>query len=114
MSVKFRLAAVPNFAGYEYHSHQIKFYEKTAELVYKALNLNSVHSFIKELAERLSINKEIEVRIMQLPSYKSRIIGITKKGRIVHEQLRGRSWKDRNLIDIFPDCHFLGKLSKPC
>ncbi|MEX2701668.1 MAG: hypothetical protein Q6368_001150 [Candidatus Baldrarchaeota archaeon] len=51
---------------------------------------------------------------MRLPSYKSRIIGITKKGRIVHEQLRGRSWKDRNLIDIFPDCHFLGKLSKPC
>ena len=41
------------------------------ELVYKALNLDSVHSFIKELAERLSINKEIEVRIMRLPSYRS-------------------------------------------
>jgi len=41
------------------------------ELVYKALNLDSVHSFIKELAERFSINKEIEVRIMRLPSYRS-------------------------------------------
>ena len=64
MSVKFRLAAVPNFAEYEYHPHQIKFYEKMTELVYKALNLDSVHNFIKELAERLSTNKEIEVRIM--------------------------------------------------
>jgi len=87
--------------------HQIKFYEKMTELVYKALNLDSVHSFIKELAERFSINKEIEVRIMRLPSYKSKIIGVTRKGRIVHEQLRGRSWEDRNLIDIFPDCYSL-------
>ena len=46
--------------------------------------------------------------------YKSKIIGVTRKGRIVHEQLHERSWKDRNLIDIFPDCHFLGKLYKPC
>ncbi|MCD6241682.1 hypothetical protein J7K27_09300 [Candidatus Bathyarchaeota archaeon] len=113
MSVKVRLASVPKFAECEYHPAQIRFYEKMTELVYKALNLNSVCNFIKELIERFSINEDIEVRIMRLPSYKSRIIGVTEKGRIIDEQLHGRSWKNKNLIDIFPNCHFPDKLSKP-
>jgi len=114
MSVKVRLALVPEFAEREYHPTQIKFYEKMTELVYKALNLNSVRNFVKELTERLSINEDVEVRIMRLPSYKSRIVGVTKNGRIIDEQLHGRLWKNRNLIDIFPSSHFPDKLSEPC
>ncbi|RJS83385.1 hypothetical protein CW709_01275, partial [Candidatus Bathyarchaeota archaeon] len=89
MSVKVRLASVPNFAEKEYHPDQIKFYEKMTELIYRALTLDSVYNFIKDLVQRLSIKGEIEIRVMRLPSYKSRIIGITNKGRIVDIQLHG-------------------------
>ena len=84
------------------------------ELIYRALTLDSVYNFIKDLVQRLSIKGEIEIRVMRLPSYKSRIIGITNKGRIVDIQLHGRSWKDKNLIDIFPNCLFPNKFSRPC
>lgn len=111
--IKVRLASIPNFAKDEYHPDQIKFYRKISELMHKALNLDPVCNFIKELVEFGNIRKDIELRIMRLPSWKSKIFGIDKKGRIIDQQLHGRAWKDKPLIDIYPDCHFPNKLSKP-
>ena len=84
------------------------------ELVYKALNLNSVRNFIKELIERLSINEDVQIRINRLPSYKSKIFRVTKKGRIIDQQHHGRFRKNKNLIEIYPVCNFPDKLSEPC
>lgn len=111
--VKARLASIPNFVKKEYHPDQIKFYEKMSALMYKTLNLDSVCNFLKNLVGFLKIRKGIELRIMRVPSWKSRIFGINKKGRIIDEQLHGRTWKDKPLIDIYPDCYFPSKLSKP-
>jgi len=109
--ITIRLAPVPDFAKVEYSSSQIEFYAKITDLVYRALNLGSFNDFLKEFVVTLNIRKNIEVRIMRLPSYRSRIIGISKKGRILDEQLHGRSWKNKALIDVFPDRLFPDKLS---
>jgi hypothetical protein len=77
------------------------------------LNLNSVSDFLKGLIVTLNIRKDIEVRIMGLPSFRSKIFGINKKGKILDEQLHGRSWKNKPLIDVFPDRLFPDKLSTP-
>jgi hypothetical protein len=111
--ITIRLAPVPDFAKDEYSPSQIEFYAKITDLVYRALNLDSFNSFLKELVVTLDIRKDIEVRIMRLPSYRSKILGISKKGRILDEQLHGRSWKNRPLIDVFPDRLFPDKLSTP-
>lgn len=111
--ITIRLAPVPDFAKDEYSPSQIEFYAKITDLVYRALNLGSVRDFLKELVVTLDIRKNIEVRIMRLPSYRSKILGINKKGRILDEQLHGRSWKNKPLIDVFPDRLFPDKLSTP-
>ena len=111
--ITIRLAPVPDFAKDEYSPSQIEFYAKITDLIYRALNLDSVSDFLKELVVTLNIGKDIEVRIMRLPSYRSRILGIDKKGRILDEQLHGRSWNNRPLIDVFPDRLFPDKLSAP-
>jgi len=111
--ITIRLAPIPNFAIEEYQQDQIEYYAKITELVYKALNLNSVGDFLKELIEILGIGKVVEVRIMRLPSYKSKILGTSAKGKILEEQLYGRSWKKKPLVDIFPNRLIPDKLSKP-
>jgi hypothetical protein len=108
-----RLAAIPNFAREEYHQDQIEYYAKITELVYKALNLNSVDAFLEELSEILGIGEVVEVRIMRLPAWKSKIFGISARGKILEEQLYGRSWKKKPIVDIFPNRLFPDKLSKP-
>lgn len=110
--ITIRLASVPNFALNEYHQKQIEYYTRFTELVYKALSINSVDSFLKELVDNLGIS-EVEVRIMRLPSYKSKIFGISKKGKILEQQLYGRAWKKNPLVDIFPNCLYPDKESEP-
>ncbi|MCW4003259.1 MAG: hypothetical protein NWE95_05020 [Candidatus Bathyarchaeota archaeon] len=110
--ITIRLAAIPDFALNEYHQEQIEYYSKFTELVYRALSIDSVSVFLQELIKNLGIN-EVEIRIMRLPSFKSKIVGITVKGRILDHQLHGRAWKKKPLIDIFPDCLFLDKFSEP-
>lgn len=110
--ITIRLASVPNFALNEYHQKQIEYYSRFTELVYKALSIDSVNSFLKELIETLGIN-EVEVRIMRLPSYKSKIFGISKKGKLFEQQLYGRAWKKKPLVDIFPNCLYFDRLSEP-
>ena len=111
--ITIRLAPVPDFAKDEYSPSQIEFYAKITDLVYRALTLDSFNDFLKELVVTLNIRKDIEVRIMRLPSYRSKILGINKKGKILDEQLHGRSWKNKPLIDVFPDRLFPDKLSTP-
>ena len=111
--ITIRLAPVPDFTKDEYSPSQIEFYAKITELVYRALNLDSASDFLKGLVVTLNIRKDIEVRIMRLPSYRSKILGINKKGKILDEQLYGRSWKNKPLIDVFPDRLFPDKLSTP-
>jgi len=111
--ITIRLASVPNFAPNEYHQKQIEHYSKFTELVYKALSMDSVENFLGELVEIHGIGEEFEVRIMRLPSYKSKIIGISKKGRILEQQLYGRAWKKKPLVDIFPNCLYFDRLSEP-
>lgn len=110
--ITIRLASVPNFALNEYHQKQIENYSKFTELMYKALSMNSVGSFLTELIEKLGIS-EVEVRIMRLPSYKSKIFGISKKGKFLEQQLYGRAWKKKPLVDIFPNCLYHDKSSEP-
>jgi hypothetical protein len=107
-----RLASVPNFAQDEYHQKQIEYYSRFTELVYKALSIDSVDCFLKELVDILGI-REVEVRIMRLPSYKSKMFGISKKGKILEQQLYGRAWKKKTLVDIFPNCLYPDKESEP-
>jgi hypothetical protein len=76
--IAIRLASVPDFALNEYHQKQIEHYSRFTELVYKALSMDSVDSFLKELVDIIGIN-EVEIRVMRLPSYKSKIFGISKK-----------------------------------
>lgn len=109
---KIRLASLPYSAADEYHPQQIEYYSRFTELVYEALRMDSVNSFFKEFIGNLSIG-EVEIRIMRLPSYKSRIFGVSRKGRILEQQLYGRAWKKKPLIDIFPNCYFPDKVSKP-
>lgn len=110
--ITIRLASVPNFALNEYHQKQIEYYSRFTELVYKALSMDSVDSFLKELIENLYIS-EVEVRIMRLPSHKSKIFGISKKGRIFEQQLYGRAWKKKPLVDIFPNRLYPDMSSEP-
>jgi hypothetical protein len=111
--ITIRLAPIPSFAKDEYHPDQIEYYAKITELVHKALNLDSVRDFLNELIEIRGISEDVEVRIMRLSSYKSKILGIDKKGKILDEQSYGRSWKKKPLVDIFPNRLFPDKLSKP-
>jgi hypothetical protein len=111
--ITIRLAPIPDFAKDEYDPSQIEYYAKMTELVYRTLNLDSISDFLKELITILNIREDVEVRIMRLPSYKSKIFGISKKGKILDEQLYGRSWKKKPLVDIFPNRLFPDKLSKP-
>ena len=111
--ITIRLAPIPNFAKDEYHPNQIDYYAKITELVYKAFNLDAVSDFLTELIEILRMSEDVEIRIMRLPSYKSKISGIDKRGKILGVQLYGRSWKKKPLVDIFPNCLFPHKLSKP-
>lgn len=111
--ITIRLAPVPDFAKDEYSPSQIEFYAKITDLVYRALNLDSFADFLKELVVTLNIRKDIEIRIMRLPSYRSKMVGINKKGKILDEQLHGRSWKNKPLIDVFPDRFFPDKLCTP-
>ncbi len=111
--ITIRLASVPNFALNEYHQKQIEYYSRFTELVYKALSMASVDSFLKELGEILHIS-EVEIRIMRLPSYKSKILGVSKKGKILEQQLYGRAWKKKHLVDIFPNCLYPDNDSEPC
>lgn len=111
--ITIRLAPIPDFAEDEYNPGQIECYAKMAELVYRALNLDSISDFLKEFVAILNIREDVEVRIMRLPSYRSKIFGMDNKGKILDEQLHGRSWKNRPLIDVFPDRLFPDKLSKP-
>lgn len=111
--ITIRLASVPNFALNEYHQKQIEYYSRFTELVYKALSMDSVDSFLKELSEFLGIS-EVEVRVMRLPSYRSKILGISKKGKILEQQLYGRAWKKKLLVDIFPNCLYPDNDSEPC
>jgi len=111
--IRIRLAPIPDFAKVEYSPSQIEFYARLTDLVYRAMNLDSVSNFLKELVVTLDIRKDIEVRIMRLPAHRSRILGIDKKGKILDEQLHGRSWKNKPLIDVFPDRLFPDKLSTP-
>ena len=108
-----RLASVPDFALNEYHQKQIEYYSRFTELIYKALSLSSVDSFLKEFIDILGIS-EVEVRVMRLPSYKSKIFGISKKGKILEQQLYGRAWKKKPLVDIFPNCLYPDNDSEPC
>jgi hypothetical protein len=110
--ITIRLASVPNFASNEYHQKQVEYYSRFTELVYKALSMDSVASFLKELIEILGIS-EIEVRVMRLPSYRSKIFGISKKGKILEQQLYGRAWKKKPVVDIFPNRLYLDKNSEP-
>ena len=110
--VRIRLASIPNFADKEYHHDQIKFYAKMTELIYKALIMNSIRSFINEVIRCLNIKEDIELRVMRLPSRRSRVIGINERGRIVGRQIYGRAWRNKPLIDIFPNLIFL-ELSCP-
>lgn len=110
--ITLRLASFPNFGLDEYHQKQIGYYSKFTELTYDALRLDSVDSFLKELIESLEVS-EIEVRIMRLPSYKSKIFGINNKGKILEQQLYGRAWKKKPLVDIFPNCLYPDKKSEP-
>ncbi len=107
-----RLASVPNFAPNEYHQKQIEYYSKFTELVYKSLSMKPICGFLQELTKNLGIG-EVEIRIMRLPSYKSKVFGISNKGRIIDQQLYGRAWKKKPLVDIFPDCIFPEKESEP-
>ena len=50
---------------------------------------------------------------MRLPAYKSKIYGISNKGKILEQQLYGRAWKKKPLIDIFPNCLYPGKKVEP-
>jgi len=111
--ITIRLAHVPDFAKDEYSPSQIEFYARITDFVYRALNLDSFSNFLKELVVALDIRKDIEVRIMRLPSHRSKIFGISKKGKVLDEQLRGRSWKNKALIDVFPDRLLPDKLSTP-
>jgi len=111
--ITIRLASVPNFALNEYHQKQVEYYSRFTELVYKALSMDSVDSFLKELIEILGIS-EVEVRVMRLPSYRSKILGISKKGKILEQQLYGRAWKKKPLADIFPNCLYPDNDSEPC
>ncbi len=109
--ITIRLASVPNFAPNDYQK-QIEHYSKFTELVYRALNTDSVNDFLKELIGILGID-EVQIRIMRLPSYKSYILGVTKKGKILEQQLYGRAWKKKPLVDIFPNCLYPEKKSEP-
>jgi len=111
--ITIRLASVPNFALNEYHQKQIEHYSRFTELVYKALSMDSVDSFLDEIIVTLGIS-EVEVRIMRLPSYKSKIFGISRKGRFLEQQLYGCAWKKKPLVDIFPNCLYPDKSSEPC
>jgi len=111
--ITIRLAPIPDFAKDEYHPNQIEYYAKITELVYRAFGLDAVSDFLRELVDILRMNEDIEVRITRLPSYKSKIFGIDKKGKIFDVQLYGRSWKKKPLVDIFPNSFFPNKLSKP-
>jgi len=111
--ITIRLASVPNFAPSKYHQKQIEHYSRFTELVYKALSLDSVDSFLKGLIETLGIS-EVEVRVMRLPSYKSKIFCIGKKGKILEQQLYGRAWKKKPLVDVFPNCLYPSNDSEPC
>ncbi len=110
--IAIRLASVPNFALNVYHPKQVEYYSKFTELIYKALNVDSVCGFLQELTKNLSSDK-IEIRVMRLPSNRSKIFGITTKGRILDQQLYGRAWKKKPLVDIFPDCIFSDNKSEP-
>ena len=112
--IKIRLADVPLFAKDEYHPDQVKFYAKITELMYKALNLGSIYNFIEEFVTQLGIKEDIEIRIMRLPSHKSRIVAIDlEKGKLLEEQQYARAWKKKPLIDIFPNALFISKNVKP-
>jgi len=76
------------------------------------LSLKSVDSFLEELVDILGTG-EVEVRVMRLPSYRSKIYGITKKGKFLEQQLYGRAWKKKPLVDIFPNCLYPDKCSEP-
>jgi hypothetical protein len=110
--ITIRLASLPDFALTEYHPIQIGHYLKFTELTFKALSLGSVDSYIRELITTLDIDN-IEIRIMRLPAYKSEIFGITNKGKIIEQQLYGRSWVKKPLIDIFPNCLYPNKTVVP-
>jgi hypothetical protein len=111
--ITIRLVPIPDFAEDEYNPGHIECYAKMTELVYRALNLGSIGDFLKEFIAILNIREDIEVRIMRLPSYRSKVFGMDNKGKILDEQLHGRSWKNRPLIDVYPDRLFPDKLSKP-
>jgi hypothetical protein len=111
--ITFRLASIPIFAKNEYHPNQVEYYAKITELVYRAFGLDAVSDFLRELVEILRMSQSVDVRIMRLPSHKSKILGIDKKGRILDVQLYGRSWEKKPLVDIFPNSLFPDKLSKP-
>jgi hypothetical protein len=111
--ITIRLAPIPDFAKDEYNPSQIEYYAKMTELVYRTLNLDSISDFSKELIAILNIREDVEVRIMRLPSHRSKVFGMDNRGKILDEQLHGRSWKNRPLIDVFPDRLFSDKLSKP-
>lgn len=55
--ITIRLASFPNFASNEYHQKQVEYYSRFTELVYKALGMDSVDSFLKELIEILGLVK---------------------------------------------------------
>lgn len=98
------LASKSKYAKAPYHSDQVALYFKFTELTFKALNLPSVSQFTEKLAESLGI-KKVDVRILRMPSPRSRFELEEKEGKahIVIEELRGRSWRTNISIDIYPD-----------
>lgn len=101
-----KLADVPNFAREEYHPDQVRIYAEFTKLTFQALNLPSIRQFMEQLADSLNL-RSVEVRVMRLPSWKSKTI------RFAGQQLRGRVGIKSQLIDIFPDIFWSNKLSKP-
>lgn len=109
--IKIRLGNIPNFAEKEYHPEQVRFYAKMTELIYKVLNTSTIRKFINEIIDHLNIKENIEIRIMRLPSRKSLVFEVENK--LVGKQLHGRAWRDKPLIDIFPNLVFPDKFSRP-
>jgi len=113
-SLHIRLASVPRFCENEYHPTQVKLYSEFTRLVFQALTLPSVSRFIRQLTESLGLGR-IEIRIMRLPSRRSRAAPVLRGGsiRVVGTQLKGRTWVRKRAIDIYPDLLWPDRRCRP-
>jgi hypothetical protein len=108
------LASKSKYAKAPYHPSQVALYFKFTELIFKALKLPSIAEFMEKLAESLGVEK-MDVRMLRMPSPRSRFILEEKEGKthILMEELRGRSWRANISIDIYPGLLWPIKDQKP-